>query len=847
MNLSKILLLLMFAFIPTLILSAQPVTGGEWTSLTLNNNDTRFQANSTINGTNIGNLVSAWNITTYNSVSSTPIVQNGNVYFADWGGYLWSANVMTGNVNWRNNLGAGISSTPLLYNGTLYIAFGPSGTADIGGSIGILKNSNETTAVIAVNALTGNRIWFDNLGPTTLMDAIWASPIVYRNLLYIGVASQGDESLKAWKGALYGIYANNGVMAWNTLGAANAVGYGSEIIGGVDGGAGIWGSVVVDPVLNQIYFGTGNPYGGTTIPNTINSLYAYSIISLNATTGKMGWYRQIYNMTNGINGTAPYNGMVYCGTDPKGNPTTLVVSGGIASCVNSKGQADGVPNWNDYDFGSTPNLFTLTSSLSNCTFGCNALGLGSKDGNYYVLNRLTGNIIERLPVGSAENYIYSDGGIIGLGGMANTTNPAVYVPSYYNPNKNNVGGIVTEVFPSNGMVGWHYPTKGVTDGSVAVVPGAVLFGDLIFSNLTGYLYGVSTSTGATLFRHKLSAGMSGGVTVAEGHVFATGLYGSANNTLGVYAFVVSNTTTSTSTTTTVTTTIPAGPYIAMPPEVRISNSTNETVVNVLGFNFTPDSHVQFGYVPIPPYTDVMIDTTSNAIGAWVGSFRAPWTQGNYPMTGKDANGLVVNVTLIALKSTVTTVTSTSTTSTSTTSTSTTTTSTSTTSSTSTSTTSTSTTIQQSPLAIAAPAPAFQNITALVSTKINDSGATGGSGSYTYQWLEELPGSAIFANAIDCSNPTITTCTINSLSVLGNYLFALKVFDLANTSNSVISANAVIEVSPSTSSTTTTAQLDSDSMSTPCSPKSTIQVSWSWKCWLLRMLLCLSLWLKMIPQ
>ena len=50
-------------------------------------------------------------------------------------------------------------------------------------------------------------IWIDNLNRTTLMDAIWASPIVYKNLLYIGVASQGDESERAWKGAIYAIYA----------------------------------------------------------------------------------------------------------------------------------------------------------------------------------------------------------------------------------------------------------------------------------------------------------------------------------------------------------------------------------------------------------------------------------------------------------------------------------------------------------------------------------------------------------------------------------------------------------------------------------------------------------------
>ena len=40
-------------------------------------------------------------------------------------------------------------------------------------------------------------------------------------------------------------------MAWNTIGPANAIGYGSVLLAGPNGGDALTGSVVVYPVLNQ--------------------------------------------------------------------------------------------------------------------------------------------------------------------------------------------------------------------------------------------------------------------------------------------------------------------------------------------------------------------------------------------------------------------------------------------------------------------------------------------------------------------------------------------------------------------------------------------------------------------
>jgi outer membrane protein assembly factor BamB len=70
---------------------------------------------------------------------------------------------------------------------------------------------------------------------------------------------------------------------------------------------------------------------------------------------------------------------------------------------------------------------------------------------------------------------------------------------------------------------------------VAVIPGAVLFGDQ-----KGNLFALSASTGSTLFSYKLPKGtaIGGGVTVAEGFVLVGAFQKitTTNPVFGVYVF-----------------------------------------------------------------------------------------------------------------------------------------------------------------------------------------------------------------------------------------------------------------------------------------------------------------------
>ena len=419
-------------------------SGSDWSSFTLDSVNSRYQSNSSITSSNVGQITQKWVIPTQGSVTSTPLVLGGNVYFADWGGNVYSAVAATGHINWKVNLGStSISSTLALSNGMVYVGDG-------------LGQTN----LFALSQTDGHVIWETHLVST--MNAVWASPIVINGLVYIGVASNGTETISSWKGEIYAVNATTGSVVWTF-----------NTSPGSAGGAGVWGSVVYDPQLNSIYFGTSNSYGGST-----NALYSYSILSLNAKTGLLNWYYQTY---------------------------TSLGTGG------------------DLDFGSTANLFSI--SVNGVIHS--AVGLGSKDGYYYIVDRVSGTLLEKVLIGTGG----SDGGIVGVAGFINLgpNNPEVFIPSH-NEQVGGEYGVLKALTPSNGTVRWQFNTPVTLLGSVAIIPGAVLFGDT-----DGNLYAVSTGSGHQLFHATVPGSIEGGISVAEGLVFVPMSFGSGNSG-GLYAF-----------------------------------------------------------------------------------------------------------------------------------------------------------------------------------------------------------------------------------------------------------------------------------------------------------------------
>ncbi len=419
-------------------------SSGNWTMFTENYNNSRYVPNSQVTSSNVANLRVAWQSDKTGQVTGQPMVSNGIVYFGDWGGVVYAVNLTNGEVLWHDDMSAitghnykaQISSTLAIVNGLVYGGMSPYGT---------------NPEVFALNQTNGNLVWEDNLTQLsgTNMPSIWASPIYYQGLIYIGVAAF-NQSLSFEKGQIVALNSTNGALVWKF-----------QTMIGVSGGAPVWSTVVVDPKLNSIYFGTGDAYT-TKLPNG----YAYSILSLNALTGGLNWNYS-------------------------------------------------VKDHGDLDFGSTPNLFTMRKG--GVTY--QAVGLGSKDGHYYVLNQVNGQLLTSKVIVQGSD----SGGIIGLAGFIykSQNNPEIFIGGRNRGTCTNDCGQLKAYLPNGNKIAWVYNDTYPIIGSVTVIPGAVLFPDN-----GGYITAISSSNGTKLYSAHFSEARSG-ITVVNNMVIfgtATGVY-----------------------------------------------------------------------------------------------------------------------------------------------------------------------------------------------------------------------------------------------------------------------------------------------------------------------------------
>jgi outer membrane protein assembly factor BamB len=339
--------------------------GNSWPTFTLDFQDSRYNPDSGINPSDVCHLQSAWNFSTrVASVSSQPIVANESVYFGDWFGNAYSLNLTTGALNWKVHVHSSsqISGTPAVVDGVVYVA------------------SLSPSTVYALNQTNGRQIWNATVSTNPQL-AVWASPTVFRDRLYIGVAAaEGvpEPNITA-KGYLVALNSTTGSVLWN---------FTTSI--GTSPGNGAWGSVVVDPDSDTIYFGTGNPYGNTTsIQSSTPDLYSDSLVALNATNGNIVWYNQVV-------------------------PADV----------------------HDDDFGATPNLFNYTSNGVQLA----AVGLGSKGGYYYIFDRSNGSLLAKVEPTSPYVQSLGNAGFVGSG-----ANTELFIPTYNS---------VSALFPKNLTKPW---------------------------------------------------------------------------------------------------------------------------------------------------------------------------------------------------------------------------------------------------------------------------------------------------------------------------------------------------------------------------------------------------------
>jgi polyvinyl alcohol dehydrogenase (cytochrome) len=303
---------------------------------------------SRINPGNVANLRQVWAFPTGDAVSASPTVVNGVVYVGSWDGYFYALEAKTGKLIWKFQVDCQNTIVPVPPHCLAPGETPPPRFFTDGGLItstaAVVRERVYFAAgktVYSLNARDGSLRWKHVIcgNPEALNCAadprdstqIFSSPAIFAGSLFVGhtVDSEG------YRGAIEALDTEDGTQRWRfevdpILDAAgqparDEVG---RAAGGYNRGCGnVWSSAAVDPGSNLVFFTTADCNREAVGP------YHEAILALEADTGTARWvYRP-----------------------PRHDP----------AC--------------DFDFGATPNLIDVA--------GRHYLGVGGKDGTYYLLRR----------------------------------------------------------------------------------------------------------------------------------------------------------------------------------------------------------------------------------------------------------------------------------------------------------------------------------------------------------------------------------------------------------------------------------------------------------------------------
>ncbi len=254
--------------------------------------NSRATTDSTINSGNVNSLGVAWAMPVvgqgiYGSASTMPIIMGTSVYFQDLGNNIFAVDLATGKVKWQT-----------LYNET---NIGPNGIAVGWGKV---FGSADPFNMVGVDMNTGKELWRTPVSsqPTTGTDI---QPSLYAGLVYTSTvpgSSAGDFYSGGSAGYIYALDQNTGKVTWSWDTVDSADIWGNK---DVNSGGGCWYPPAIDTKTGTSFWGIGNPApwpGTAQFPNGSSrpgpNLYTDSMVSLDAKTGKLNWYTQVYPHDN---------------------------------------------------------------------------------------------------------------------------------------------------------------------------------------------------------------------------------------------------------------------------------------------------------------------------------------------------------------------------------------------------------------------------------------------------------------------------------------------------------------------------------------------------------------------
>jgi outer membrane protein assembly factor BamB len=258
--------------------SGARTTAASWAASNGNLDNTRVAA-SAITAQNVASLKVAWTAP-LNGIggddyryAATPVIAGGVVYTQDLASTVTAYRESDGKVLWTRPF----PNAP---------SVGPNGVTFASGR---LYGATPTYA-FALAAATGKLLWRSPTLTRNDHEGVDMAPAVAHGLVYVSTVPGNASAFYAGGGVgrLFALDARTGRVRWRFNTVPTTL-WGKPA---VNSGGGVWYSPAVSG--NAIYADIGNP---APFPDASSrpgpNLYTDSIVKLNATTGKLEWYRQL--------------------------------------------------------------------------------------------------------------------------------------------------------------------------------------------------------------------------------------------------------------------------------------------------------------------------------------------------------------------------------------------------------------------------------------------------------------------------------------------------------------------------------------------------------------------------
>jgi PQQ-dependent dehydrogenase (methanol/ethanol family) len=279
----------------------------EWVMPTGKYNNQRYSTLAQINKDNVGTLQPAWTFSTgvLRGHEGGPLVIGDVMYVnTPFPNIVYALDLNDeGRVIWKYEPKQDPNVIPVMCCDTVNrgVAYGD----------GKIFQYQADTTLVALDARTGELVWQVQNGDPSKAETGTSAPLVYNDKVYVGV-SGGEFGVQ---GSLTAYSIEDGSLVWrgystgpddmtlmdpeNTTHLGQPVGpdSGTATWEGDEwkiGGGTTWGWYSVDPELNLIYYGTGNPGTWNPAQRPGDNRWSMTIFARDADTGMSKW---VYQMT----------------------------------------------------------------------------------------------------------------------------------------------------------------------------------------------------------------------------------------------------------------------------------------------------------------------------------------------------------------------------------------------------------------------------------------------------------------------------------------------------------------------------------------------------------------------